>query len=150
MGPPIGRSTCPVADSGSHWPSGRSLGRREAGTGGITQAPSPPLASWWCPHLSCEVLSKIESSCTLACFHVGPRIHVLRVWTVEGKHTWIQGFGLTPWSMPWLMQWRGVSRNRPNYKSSSVETVDKQSSFQTWAHIIPVVNWNHEGFQTNS
>ena len=26
---------------------------------------------------------------------------------------------------------RGVSQNRPNYKSSSVETIDKQSSFQT-------------------
>ena len=43
-----------------------------------------------------------------------------------------------------------VSQNRPNYKSSSVETIDKQSSFQTWAHIIPVVNWNHEALQTNS
>ena len=41
------------------------------------------------------------------------------------------------------------SQNRPNYKSSSVETIDKQSSFQTWAHINPVVNWNHEGLQTN-
>jgi len=71
-------------------------------------APGPPLASWWCPHLSCEVLSKIESSCTLACFHVGPRIHVLSVWTVEGKHTWNQGLGLTPWSMPWLMPRRGA------------------------------------------
>jgi len=76
-----------------HW----SVGRPTFGV------PGPPLASWWCPHLSCEVLSKIESSCTLACFHVGPRIHVLNVWTVESKHTWIQGFGLTPWSMPWLM-----------------------------------------------
>jgi len=69
-------------------------------------APSPPLASRWCPHLPCEVLSKVESGCTLACFHVGPRIHVLSVWTVDGKHTWIQGLGLTPWSMPWFMPWR--------------------------------------------
>ena len=45
---------------------------------------------------------------------------------------------------PWIL-----SQNRPNYKSSSVETIDQQSSFQTWAHIIPVVNWNHEGLQTN-
>ena len=75
---------------------------------GIFGAPGPPLASWGCPHLSCEVLSKVESGCTLACFHVGPRIHVLSVWTVEGKHTWIQGLGLTPWSMPWLMPWRGA------------------------------------------
>ena len=42
-----------------------------------------------------------------------------------------------------------LSQNWPNYKSSSVETIDKQSSFQTWAHIIPVVNWNREGLQTN-
>jgi hypothetical protein len=26
----------------------------------------------------------------------------------------------------------------------------KRSNFRTWAHIIPVVNRNHEGFQTNS
>jgi hypothetical protein len=25
----------------------------------------------------------------------------------------------------------------------------KRSNFRTWAHIIPVVNQNHEGFQTN-
>jgi hypothetical protein len=25
----------------------------------------------------------------------------------------------------------------------------KRSNFQTWAHIIPVINRNHEGFQTN-
>jgi hypothetical protein len=25
----------------------------------------------------------------------------------------------------------------------------KRSNFRTWAHIIPVVNRNHEGFQTN-
>ena len=42
-----------------------------------------------------------------------------------------------------------LSQNWPNYKSSSVETIDKQSSFQTWAHIIPVVNWNREWLQTN-
>jgi len=115
-GPHVGRPTYPLANSGSHWPSGTSLSRWEVGPGGITPlvgrptfgAPGPPLASWWCPHLSCEVLSKIESSCTIACFHVGPRIHVLSVWTVESKHTWIQGLGLTPWSMPWLMPWRGA------------------------------------------
>jgi hypothetical protein len=28
--------------------------------------------------------------------------------------------------------------------------VSKRSNFQTWAHIIPVANQNHEGFQTNS
>jgi len=27
--------------------------------------------------------------------------------------------------------WRNLSQNRPNYKSSSVETIVKQSSFQT-------------------
>jgi len=54
--------------------------------------------------------------------------------------------GLSPHSQPACI----LSQNRPNYKSSSVETINKQSSFQTWAHIIPVVNWNHEGFQTNS
>ena len=43
-----------------------------------------------------------------------------------------------------------LSQNRPNYKSSSAETIAKQSSFQTWAHIISVVNWSHEGLQTNS
>ena len=106
-GPHVGRPAWHLDDSGSHWPSGRSLGRWEARPGGMTR-PGPPLASWWCPHLSCEVLSKVESDCTLACFHVGPRIHVLSVWPVEGKHTWIQGLGLTPWSMPWLMPWRGA------------------------------------------
>ena len=83
------------------WPDW-SVGRSTVG------APSPPLFSWWCPHLSCEVLSKVESSCTLACFHVGLRIHVLSVWTIAGKHSWIQGLGLTPWSMPRLMPRRGA------------------------------------------
>jgi len=72
----------------------------------MTQLVGRPTDLWgpW----SCEVLSKVEFGCTLACFHVGPRIHVLSVWTVEGKHTWIQGLGSTPWGMPWLMPWRGA------------------------------------------
>ena len=82
-----------------HDPIGRSADR-----------PLGPLAHHWPPggvptcHVNCcPKLSLVA----LACFHVGPRIHVLSVWTIVGKHTWIQGLGLTPWSMPWLMSWRG-------------------------------------------
>ena len=117
MGQLVGRSTYPLTDCGYHWPSRRSLGRWDAWPGGITQLVSRPTDLWgpWpttdllmVSPLVLWVLSKMESSCTLACFHVGPRIHVLNVWTIEGKHTWIQGLGLTPWSMPWPMPWRGA------------------------------------------
>jgi hypothetical protein len=42
--------------------------------------------------------------------------------------------------------------NRTNQiiRAQVQKQVPKHSNFRTWTHIIPVVNWNHEGFQTNS
>jgi hypothetical protein len=42
-----------------------------------------------------------------------------------------------------------LSRNRSNYKSTSTKQSPEWSNSRTWAHITLVVQWNHEGFQTN-
>jgi len=70
-------------------------------------APSPPLASWWCPHLSCKCCPKLSLVAHLLA-SMWAQGSMCYVWIVEGKHTWIQGLGLTPWSMPWIMPWRGA------------------------------------------
>lgn len=48
--------------AGHHW----QVGRPAPGE------PSPPLAPWWCPHLSCVVLLEVGFICSSACFHVDP------------------------------------------------------------------------------
>jgi hypothetical protein len=50
----------------------------------------------------------------------------------------------------------GVKQNSSCNKTDQIiraqvqKQAPKRSNFRTWAHIIPVVNRNHEGFQTNS
>jgi hypothetical protein len=39
--------------------------------------------------------------------------------------------------------------NHPNYKSTSIKTITEVIKSHTWIHITPVVQWNHEGFQTD-
>jgi len=45
-GPHVGRPTCHLDDGGSHWPSGRSLGRWVARPGGMTQLVGRPTDLW--------------------------------------------------------------------------------------------------------
>jgi hypothetical protein len=49
-----------------------------------------------------------------------------------------------------VLESAGCNRTDQIIRAQVQRQAPKRSNFWTWAHIIPVVNRNHEGFQTNS
>ena len=115
--PKVGRPTYHLDDSGSHWPSRRSLGWWEARPGGMTQLVGRPtdLCGPW-PTTGLLVVSPLViwsvvqswvwlHTCLLPCGPKDPCAKCLNRW---GQAHLDPMVGLTPWSMTWLIPWRGA------------------------------------------
>jgi hypothetical protein len=79
--------------------------------------------------------------------------HVLSVATVssslEWRHKYANKDGETG-SQSTRLSHPKCNRTDQIIRAKVQKQAPKRLNFRTWAHIIPVVNRNHEGFQTNS